>query len=524
MYSTILATLRRATLLAGLASGILLSTSLYAQSSSAWTSAVTYGGGGADIGQAVKVDPYLNRYVTGAFSATASFPEHAGATGAQPASATKALSSQGGTDVFLAKYDKLGKLLWLVQAGGAGDDSGFDIAFDSAQNVYLVGMFDDSATFTDVNGTQKTVSGVGQTIFLAKYKPSGALVWVQTGATEFAGSNNGYGVAIEPGSQSVYLTGVTQGDTTFSSVDGTTHTVPGVETWHMFLVKYDTSGLFHWGQTNEASPNTVGHKVAVDALANAYVTGWMESQTTFHSKDGHDVTVNGFSGPVQSFPDFPADAYIVKYDHNGNLKWVNHIGGYKAIGTDVATSGSGRVSITGLIGNSGDSPQQSSTMATSQPGGKSINLGGGILTTPFNRDVFVATYDGSGVLLNAHRFGGAQDDGGSGIAYDHSNNLIVAGVFQNRITIQGRTLTGKDSFNLVVAKFAPDGKASEGWAIEADGPGIGDFENSPRIGLTPGGDVLVTGVYQTSAQFGRFGILSNGLADGFLAFLIPPNR
>src|SRR6185437_7257203 len=113
-------------------------------------------------------------------------------------------------------------------------------------------------------------------------------------------SNNGYGVAIEPVSQSVYLTGVTQGDTAFSSSDGTSHLVSGVGTWHMFLVKYDTTGLFHWGETNEASPNTVGHKVAVDAQANAYVTGWMEGQAIFHSRDGRDVTVDGFSGPVQS--------------------------------------------------------------------------------------------------------------------------------------------------------------------------------------------------------------------------------
>src|SRR6185437_4068260 len=158
MYSTILATLRRATLLAGLASGILLSTSLYAQSPSAWNSAATYGGGGADIGQAVKVDPYLNRYVTGAFSATASFPDQAGAAGVQPAPPVTELTSQGGTDAFLAKYDKLGKLLWLVQAGGAGDDVGFDIGFDRAQNVYLVGMFTDSATFRGVSGTAKTVT------------------------------------------------------------------------------------------------------------------------------------------------------------------------------------------------------------------------------------------------------------------------------------------------------------------------------------------------------------------------------
>lgn len=518
MYSTISQQFRKdfrwALALGSLASGILLSNPLYAQATPQWTSAVTYGGGGSDIGQAVKVDPDKNRYVTGAFSATASFPGQAVGQTNDPA-----LTSAGGTDVFLAKYDKLGKLLWLTQAGGSGDDEGFDIAFDAAENVYVAGMFTDSATFRGVNGSQKTVTGVGETIFLAKYTPSGALVWVQTGTVGSDSSNNGYGVAIEPGSQSVYVTGVTQGDTTFSSSDGTTHTLSGPFTWHMFLVKFDTAGKFHWAQSNEAVVNSVAHKVAVDAQANAYVTGWMEGQSTFHSNNGHDLTVPGFSGPIQSAPDFPNDAFIVKYDHNGDALWVNHIGGYKAIGTDVATSANGQVSITGIIGNLGNSaPEQASTIVTSQPGGKNINLGGGILTNPFNRDVFVATYNGTGVLLGAQRFGGAQDDGGSGIAYDSAGNLIVAGIFQGSITIKGHTLTGKDTFNLFVAKFARVGGGVD-WAAEADGPGIDGFENDPRIGLTSGGDVLVTGAYEPSAQFGHLTLQSAGLEDGFLALL-----
>ncbi|HEY6618356.1 MAG TPA: SBBP repeat-containing protein [Steroidobacteraceae bacterium] len=506
--------LRRATTIVGIASGILLSIPLCAHASPAWTSAVTFGGGGSDTGQAVKVDQDGNRYVTGAFSATAYFPVRE-----QGASALKVLTAEGGTDAFLAKYDRSGTLLWLAQIGGAEDDQGFDLAFDSAANVYVTGMFTDSATFRGTHGTQKTVTGVGQTIFLAKYAPSGVLTWVQTGTTAFDSSNNGYGVAVDPVMGSVYVAGVSQGNTTFSSSNGETHSVAGPGTWHMVLVKFDTAGNFHWGQSNEASPNSVAHKVAVDAHNNVYATGWMEGQTTFYSHDGHDLTVTGFSGPVQSSPDFPGDAYVVKYDDSGNIKWVNHIGGYKAIGTDIATSADGKVSITGLVGNIGNGlPEQAETVVTSQPGGRNISLGGGIFTDPFNSDVFVATYDRSGVLLDARRFGGAQDEGGSGIAYDRLGNLIVAGIFQGKINIEGRTLTGKDSFNLFVAKFTADERGLD-WAVEADGPGIGGFENDPRIGLTAAGDVLVTGAYEPSAQFDSFKLPSAGLGDGFLALL-----
>jgi hypothetical protein len=460
--------------------------------------------------------------VTGAFSTTGHFPS-------KPSSASKPLASEGGTDSFLAKYSSSGVLEWLLRMGGPGDDEGFDIGFDAARNVYVTGMFTNSATFQGIHSSTKTVTGSGQTIFLAKYTPSGVLAWVQTG-TAFTTANSGYGVAVEPVTGSVYVTGVSQGDTAFSSSNGATNTVSGGGFWHMFLVKYDVAGHFQWGVINAASPNSVGHKVAVDADNNAYVTGWMEGYTDFGSNDGHDLAVNGFSGPVQTYPDYPGDAFVVKYDEKGAVQWVNHVGGYKAIGTDIAISRDGRVSITGFIGNIGDSPSQAATIVTSQPGANNLNLGGGQLTQPYNKDAFFATYDEDGVLLEARRFGGPQDDGGSGIAYDRHGHLIVAGVFQGAIAFGASTLTGKEPYNLFIAKFSRDEVscvadfADHGlaWAAEADGAGTGGFENNPRIGVTSQGDVIVAGSYQPTAQFGSFKLGSAGMQDGFLAFLNAP--
>lgn len=528
--------LRRTTAMVCLVGGILPSIPLYAQPSPEWTSAASFGGSGLDVGQAVKVDREGYRYVTGAFSATASFPVHATGTSRPTSTARKTLKSDGGTDVFLAKYDPSGRLDWLLQAGGPEDDQGFDIAFDAERNIYLTGAFIDSATFRGVTGPEKTVTGSGQTIFLAKYAPTGALLWVRTGTSDGGGNNTGYGVAIEPVRGSVYLTGISQGDTTFSSANGSMHSVSGPGTWHMVLAKFDTSGNFKWGESNQASPNSVPHHVAVDADDNAYVVGWMEAEVTFQSHDGHDVTVEGFSAPVQTFPDYPGDAFLVKYDGNGNVKWVNHVGGYKAIGNDVATSRDGRVTITGFIGNVAGSSSQASTIVTSQPGGNNINLGGGVLTSPFNTDVFFATYDDAGVLLDARRFGGTKNEGGNVVAYDHHNNLVVTGIFQNSIKIDSHTLTGKDTFNLFVAKFSHEegrcvvsGDLTEEhqgaiWARHADGPGVTGYEDVIGMDLTPEADVVVTGPYGPTAQFDGFKLTSAGSVDGFVAVLHVPER
>ena len=483
-----------------------------AQTAPNWTRAVSFGGSGSDVGYAVKTDAAGNQYATGGFSSSARF-------------AGKTLQSAGGTDVFVAKFNSQGDLRWLIQAGGTGDDVGNDIALDQQGNIYITGSFTDSATFPSADGLNKTVTGSGQTIFLAKYRPNGELGWVQTGVA--VDDNEGFGVAVDPGTGTSFITGRTTGSTVFSSIDGSTHTVAGVFAWHVFLVKYDSAGNFQWGQANESSTNSIAHKVAVDSGLNAYVTGWLESTTTFHGSNGKDLVLNGMSEPVQSGPDFPDDAFIVKYDSNGNALWGNLLGGYKGIATDVAVSPDGRISITGFIGNlAGGTPAQIHTIATSQPGGTNIDLGGGQLTSPYNKDVFIATYNAAGVLLNAQRFGGSQDEGASALAYDLSGNLFVAGVFAGTFPVGGETLTGDEPFNLFVFKLSepsiqtkPPALATLLWARKADGAGTGLFENNAGMGISTSDKVFVTGTYDGTSTFDAISLSSAGVEDVFFAQL-----
>lgn len=473
-----------------------------------WVRAITSSGSGNacdanrcdDIAYAVKVGPDGEQYVTGSFSGTVQF---AGTT----------LVSAGGLDIFLAKFGRSGALRWIVQAGGVEDDSGLDLALDRAGNIYLTGGFTDAATFGSTNGATRTVTGTGPTIFLAKYHPSGAVVWVQTGVAPFAQQNNpiGLGVAVNASAGTVYITGFSQFDTTFSSADGTVNTVSGVGTWHMILAKYDTSGNFQWGQTNAAEPNSIAYAVAVDANDNAYVTGWLEDTTIFSSQDGNSITATGFS-PAQTTGDFPDDAFLVKYDGQGNVKWINHIGGYKAIGSGIAVSRGGEVSIVGFVGNVNfGSPSEAVTVATSQPPGANISLGGGDITDPFNKDVFIATYSQEGVLLRALRKGSSRDEVATGAVYDRKGNLYVTGVFQGK-TIQQ---------NVFVMKFSGSQLL---WSRVAVNAGVWEGNNtviSPAISVGKRGRIFVTGAYQGTASFGRITLTGTGAADIFLAELAP---
>ncbi len=461
------------------------STSLDAQS---WSRAARFGGDGSELGAAVKISPAGDRYFTGYFSDAVKFGK-------------KTLASAGDTDIFLAKFNQ-----WAVPIGGTGHDEGTDLALDTAGNVFLTGWFTNSATFHSTDGSSVIVTGNGngETIFLAKYSPAGVLAWVQSGTDSFFSINRGHGVAVDAASGAAYLTGISQGSTVFSSSNGISNEVPGPGSWHMYLVKYDADGNFQWGGWNEADANSIPHKVAVDADGSAYVTGWFEGGATFHGVDGNDQTVIGLSEPIQNPPDYPDDSFIVKYDHDGNVKWVNNIGGYKAIMNDITVSDSGEISVTGLIGNINGTAQQQVTLLSSQPPGTTISVGGGAYTNPYNRDVLVASYDASGVALSAARIGGVDNEEAGGIVALGSD-LYVSGMLES---------TG----NLFIAKV--NGEFLQ-WIKQDGGPVTGAIETLPRISLASDGIVAI-GSFLNTSTFGTYQLQSQGAEDGFLAKLRVP--
>lgn len=153
-------------------------------------------GGGAsnDLGLAVTTDLSGNVYVTGNFSGTASFGN--------------SFTSEGLGDIFIAKYNSAGTVLWGRRAGGASDDSGFALATDASGNVYITGYFDDTATFGN-----STVRGT-EDIFVAKYNDSGAVLWVQRAGG--ASADYGRGIAMDA-SGNIYVTGYFIDTVTFGS-------------------------------------------------------------------------------------------------------------------------------------------------------------------------------------------------------------------------------------------------------------------------------------------------------------------
>lgn len=90
----------------------------------------------------VAADPAGNAIIVGEFGGgTLSFD------------GTSTLATSGGKDVFAAKYDSAGGVMWAKQAGGPDEESAFSLAIASDNDAVLGGVFSGTARFDSFDGS-----------------------------------------------------------------------------------------------------------------------------------------------------------------------------------------------------------------------------------------------------------------------------------------------------------------------------------------------------------------------------------
>jgi len=119
------------------------------------------GSSSEDQASAVTCDPQGNTYMVGYYGAEAAFGPNT-------------LAFTGWNDLFVAKYDNTGNVLWARGAGGGKLDVANAVTLDNDGNVYIAGMFENYAVFS---GTAITDSDRG--IYLASYVANGNFRFVQ---------------------------------------------------------------------------------------------------------------------------------------------------------------------------------------------------------------------------------------------------------------------------------------------------------------------------------------------------------
>ena len=119
-------------------------------------------GGGAmdDEGKKIAKDSKGNIYVLGTFTGVAKFRNIQ-------------VTSKGKSDVFLAKYDWSGKLIWLKTIGGTAEDVAAALVVDSKDNIYISGIY-----YSDVVVGKLSCAFLGiSDSYLAKLNTNGVYLW-----------------------------------------------------------------------------------------------------------------------------------------------------------------------------------------------------------------------------------------------------------------------------------------------------------------------------------------------------------
>jgi len=403
----------------------------------------------------ITLDNSGNILLTGYFSGTANF----GGTN---------LTSAGGSDVFVAKYNSIGDLLWATRAGGLTGEVGYSIATDNLGNIFTTGRFLGTADFPGVNGeTTNLTSSGAEDIYVAKYDQSGNVLW----ARRAGGGKYDFGRAIVvDASGNAYVTGSFQSTTpTFDSF-----TLTAIGKSDVFIAKYDPNGTVLWvRQYSGANDYAEGYGLALDTDNNLYVTGRFRNIINFGATT---LTTPG---------DF--DIFVAKFDSDGFPIWANRAGGVPdEYGYNVAVDASGNVFATGFFAGPGTF-------------GSSTNLPG-----DGTSDAFLAKYDSVGNLVWAQQSGGDGVDEGYGLKLDSFGNIFVTGWFQNTATFGTTNLTASGGSDIFLAKYNTAGNLL---SIQQAGGNLTDVGRSLVIGTN--NSIFLTGYFNDAGQFGKSNVTAS---------------
>jgi hypothetical protein len=302
-----------------------------------WLWARAVGGVGIDSANALTVAG-TNVFVAGNYTGSATF----GAT---------TLTNAGGSDVFVASLDADGNWLWASRGGGPGADLATALALDATTNVYVAGQFTGTAIF----GTKTNTSAGQADLFIAKLTPAGA--WVEARRGGSANNDTATALTRDQGNQ-FYLVGQFGGTADF---DGAVNNLNVGSVSNIFVLRLNTEAQY-LDYTQGGAGSARG--VTVDSLGRVYVTGDFPFTTTLGT---NSLISSGNS-----------DVFVAQLVA-GDWTWAQKIG---SAGTETA----------GAI--SADADNSVVVSGTYQG---TIQIGYVALSTPNNRDIFVARLDANRV-------------------------------------------------------------------------------------------------------------------------------
>ena len=347
---------------------------------------------------------------------------------------------QGGADIFLARYDADLQRVWVVQKGSGLAEDVRALATSPGGGVWVAG-----STGGELYGTHQGVNGSNDA-YVAHYDANGNQLW----ADEFGTDEEDVATSLAPGpdnGEGIYVGGYTRGDLTGNGWEsgyydaflrlypydadldgaptGWTIELNGgneVSDGIMALAPAPEGGVYAAGYTEGSLASGVANAGGPDAFVIRFKSDGTQAWARQFGTDGSDIVYAAvpasdggvylagttYGTLVAEEVGGWADAFLARYDANGNQIWIHQLGtSGTEEGLSLAVAADGTVFLAG-------------TTDAELVEGKHLGT--------YNRDAFIAVYSSDGALLALDQNAEDKNDGVNGLAAAGEGVFVVGAI------------------------------------------------------------------------------------------------
>ncbi len=218
----------------------------------------------------------------------------------------------GGANIYKAKFDEDGNLIWEDEIDGDGSDYSWGIHSLDNGDFLLLGEFTETENFGSSQNPYELTSDGAIDFFIAKYTNDNQIIW----AKKIGGLYNSildemYSIRTDS-ENNIFIAGSIDGSFDFDPENSNTDSEIIATSGDAFITKYNSIGEYLWTRIIECSGKCTCWDLEIDYEDNVIVTGWFSTDINF------DPNIDTLS--YTGVGDF-ADAFLAKYTNDNEVQW-----------------------------------------------------------------------------------------------------------------------------------------------------------------------------------------------------------